>query len=95
MADHFIALYDSHSVFVHGVVKLLLSNKFFSNRRYPHTADAKEVSMLFYTDGDLVHDLAQACSNVFFFSQAKKSAYLSNLLMSLQTRNIKFRQVYC
>ena len=31
MADRFIALYYFHSVFVHGVVKLSLSNKFFSD----------------------------------------------------------------
>ena len=32
---------------------------------------------------------------MFFSSQSKKSAFLSNLLMSLYTRSIKFRQVYC
>ena len=31
MADHLIALYDFHSVFVHGVFKLSLSNKFCSH----------------------------------------------------------------
>ena len=68
MADRFIALYDFHSVFVHGVVKLSFSNKFFSDRGYPHTADAKEVSMLF-THNDLLRDSAQASSNVFSANQ--------------------------
>ena len=36
MADRFIALYEFHSVFVHGVVKLSLSNKFFSDRWLPY-----------------------------------------------------------
>ena len=36
MADRFIALYEFHSMFVHGVVKLSLSNKFFSDRWLPY-----------------------------------------------------------
>ena len=32
MADRFVALHYFHGVFVHGVVKLSLSNKFFSDR---------------------------------------------------------------
>ena len=32
MADSFIALYCFHGMFVHGVVKLSFSNKFFSDR---------------------------------------------------------------
>ena len=70
MADHFIALYDFHSMFVHGVVKLSFCHKFFSDRRYPHTADAKEVSMLF-THGGLLRDSAQASSNVFSSNQKR------------------------
>ena len=31
LADRFIALYYFHDVFAHGVVKLLFSNKFFSD----------------------------------------------------------------
>ena len=40
-------------------------------------------------DGGLLRDSAQAFSNVFF-SQSK-CAFLSNLLMSLQLRNIRFQ----
>ena len=36
MADHFIALYDFHSVFAHGVLKLSFSNNFFSDRWLPY-----------------------------------------------------------
>ena len=32
MADHFVALHNFHSVFVHGVIKLSFSDKFFSDK---------------------------------------------------------------
>ena len=77
MADRSIALYDFHGVFVHGVVKLSISN---------NTSCERE------GNGSLLRDSAQAFSNVFF-SQSKR-VFFSNLLMSLQLRNIRFRQVY-
>ena len=65
--------FDFHAVFVHGVVKLSFSNKCFSDRWLPcasinmistHTWCEREV---WEGDGRLLHDSAQASSNVFFF----------------------------
>ena len=92
MADSFIALYDFHGVFVHRVVKLSFSYKYFSDQWLPCTL-INMISTHSWYDGGLLRDSAQAFSNVFFSSQSKR-AFLSNLLMSLQLRNIRFRQVY-
>ena len=75
------------------VVKLSFSNKCFSDRWLP-CASINVISKHSWCerggDGGLLRGSAQALSNVFF-SQSKR-AFLSNLLMSLQVRNIRFRQ---
>ena len=95
-SDRSIALYDFHDMFFHGVVKLLFSNKCFSDRWLP-CASINMISKHNWCerggDGSLLRDSAQAFSNVFF--SKSKRAFLSNLLMSLQLCNIRFRQVFC
>ena len=89
MADRFIALYEFHGVLVHRVVKSFSPIHGFAliNMISTHSSCERE------GDGGLLLDSAQAFFNVFF-SQSKKSAFLRNLFMSLQLRNIRFRQVY-
>ena len=74
MADRFIALYDFHSVLVHGVVKLSFSNKFFSDRWLPHALInmISTHSWCEREDGGLLRDSAQAFSNVFFSANQRK-----------------------
>ena len=91
MDDRFIALYDFHRMFVHGVFKLSFGHKFLCDQWLPYVSinmisthsrcKRGDFHVVYYVTGPRL-------SLMFFFSQSKKSAFLSNLSMSLQKRNL-------
>ena len=82
MDDRFIALHDFYSMFVHGVFKLLFSNKFLSDQWLPYVSINIDIPAQLRGKRKfpccLLCDSAQAFCNVFF-NQSNNSAFLSKL----------------
>ena len=82
MDDRFIALHDFYSMFVHGVFKLLFSNKFLSDQWLPYVSINIDIPAQLRGKRKfpccLLCDSALAFCNVSF-NQSNKSAFLSKL----------------